>query len=161
MKQRISILLCLILVLHLTGCAKPQGNATFYYPRNQYLYYDKENVIVAERRDIGAHSGSISYLLTMYLVGPEDEALDTPFPGKARLSSASVQDDTLVITLTELSDVTDARFTLGCACLALTAMEAFPCETVSILCAERTITINKNDLLLQDYPVAAPTEETQ
>ncbi len=161
MKKIVLLLLVFSVTTGLLGCAAEQDDTVFYYPRTEFLYHDAENVIVAEKRYFSSKTLSLQYLLVTYLVGPEDETLESPFPPNTRLYSTGALDDTLIVYLTDVPKISDARFSLGCACLAMTAMAATDCEAVTIVSGEKTLTITADDLLLRDAVMEEATEEAK
>ncbi len=160
MKSKIPMFLLLALCLLLSGCSKDGSPVRFYYPRNEFAYYAPEHVIVAEERDISGYEGNLHYLLSLYLVAPLEDSLNTPFPRGTRLLKVEQQQEDLVISLSAISSsFSDARFSLGCACMSMTAMEAAQCTRVTIISAERSLTLTEAELLLSDTMI--PTETTE
>ncbi len=160
MKHKAMIALILALCLLLPGCGSGSSPVRFYYPRSDYSYFASEQVMVAEERDISGYEGNLHYLLSLYLVGPLVEGLTTPFPQGTRLMTVEQKDSHVTINLSDLhGSVSDARFTLGCACMATTAMEAGGFQSATINSGERSLTLSAEDLLLTDDIL--PTEGTE
>lgn len=163
MKRFFCLILCVLLVL--PGCnTKKTGEnvTTFYYCRTEYAYGEETGVVAPEQRDISANASDLKNLLALYLVGPLDEGLTSPFIG-TKLISAEVEDNRLQIELTEPSkSMTDARFHLACACMTMTCLDLMELEQVTITCGDRSATMNRDNLLLFDSitPIDT-TEETQ
>lgn len=157
--------LILILALLLPGCATsgPREPITFYYPRIQYQYGSADGVIARESRESAGHAGELSYLLNLYLMGPADEALRSPLPQGILLLSAGIEEDCVILTLSDTSRLlSESDFALASACLALTSMEITGLNTVTIKSADRSLTITPEDLILyDDSATTAATEETQ
>jgi len=159
--------LCSILALCflLCGCAiqaeRMKQPVTFYYVRSGYAENMSE-VIGSEERDASGHRGELSYLLALYLMGPSQEGLHSPFPHSTRILSMEQADSRLTLTLSDTSGVmTDADFSLACACVALTCLDLTGAESITIISAERTVTIGRDNLALFDGSTPAATEETQ
>ena len=158
------ICLTLALLFLLSGCAAAQLRepVTFYYPRIQYRYGTADGVIAQERRESTGHSGDLSYLLSLYLMGPAEEGLRSPLPKGIVLLSSAIEEGEVQLTLSDSSRLmTEAEFSLACGCLALTAMEITGLDVVTIESGDRSVIITAEDLTLYDYSATAATEETQ
>ena len=106
----------------------------------------------------------MQYLLSLYLMGPLNQDLVPAFSENTRLLSHSSNGTRIYIELSDTSeDLTDADFSLACACLALTCIKASGTEEITIISGSRTLTIREDMLLLYEepFPTAAETEETQ
>lgn len=164
MKRFICMALCLLILYACCGCrSNLDGDVSFYYCRNNYIYGEKNGVILAEKRNTPGHSGDLSYLLSLYLVGPMDETLYSPIPSETRLLSASLQDDTVSVSLSEFpADMSEVNISLAFSCLAMTCMEITDAQQVVITCGSRTVTLNQSSYLLYDNVTKIPaTEEPQ
>lgn len=159
MKRLVSLFL--ITVLLLSGCAEQlKEPVSFYYIRSGYET-DMTNIIAAEQRESSGHRGDLSYLMALYFMGPADEELLAPLPGNTHLLSATIDGSMVTLQLSDTSDsVTDAHFTVACACLTLTCLELTGAETVTIISGNRSVTLGNDDLLLRDLPTPVLTEET-
>lgn len=159
MKRIISLTLLLLLLL--TGCSSGEnGGISFYYCRDpeQYQYFSQDGVIRAESRDLMAHRHDLQYMIGLYLAGPMEEGLVSPFTRSTRLLSAKKDGGTILIELSDHSStMSDSEFTLACACLTLTCMEFTPCEEVTVVSGSRSITMDADNLLLYD---TLPQQET-
>jgi len=161
-------LLCLLLslTLLLAGCrfaSKAEAKTTFYYCRTEYSYGEKYGVISPEQREISANTSDLKNLLALYLVGPLDEELTSPFIG-TKLLSATAEEGHVMIELKDTGKVmTDVQFHLGCACMAMTCLEFDAFSQVSITCGNRSATMDRDNLLLYDSitPIETTTEDTQ
>ena len=156
------------LIFALFGCANDnnagQDQVQFYYRRGEYTYGTDETVVSPEQRDITGHAEDLDYLLALYLMGPMDEELVSPFPASVRLLSVYQAADQLTVELTDAGKaLTDAQFTLACGCLTKTCIELTDAVSVTILSGERSITMGAEDLLLFDdvIPAESTTEETK
>ena len=161
MKRVFRYLLCLAMLFLLTGCKSGDSNViTFYYCRDPelYQYFEEDSVIYAESRDLIGHRNDLQYMLGLYLAGPMEEGLVTPFTKSTRLLSVQKTEDTIVIELSDHSkSLSDAEYTLSCACLTLTCTQITSCEEVTVSSGSRTMTLNADNILLYD---TLPLQET-
>lgn len=163
MKQCIALLLAICSLLTFCGCESPHGDLhNFYYCRisEDYQYISENSIISKESREINVHSGNIHYILSLYLAGPIEEGLRIPLPKSVRLTSLQWDGNHLILTLSDLSDaITDAEFSLACACLTLTCQDYTGCSSVTIISGNRTATMNADNILLTDtVTTIKPTE---
>ncbi len=164
MKRQIGLafLLCLIL----TGCGqlgeRIKEPVTFYYLRAEYAYSTDSGIIGSEEREASGHKDNLSYLMALYLIGPSEEDLVSPIPRGIRFLSAEQTDTRVELKLSDTANVlTDAEFSLACACLTLTCLDLTGAETVTINSGSRSVTMTRENLILYDSSMTAPTEETQ
>lgn len=152
MKRILSFLLILALMFPLWGCSKGiQDEAVFYYRRAEFRYGEENAVVVPEQRDITGHVGDLSFLISLYLMGPLEEELESPFPKNTRLISVSPVVGAVRIELSNLNDsITDSRFSLACACLALTCLELTDTQEVTITSGDRSVTMDRDSIVLHD-----------
>ena len=166
MKRFIPILM--ILALLLSGCSSGQDESKdsvmFYYlqSRSEAETYDaffSQGAIGAEKRDISGHRQDLNYLIALYLHGPMNDLLESPFPSDCRLNGIKTDADRLIISLdTELSGMSEIDITVAFACLAKTCMELTDAETVQIEAATEeastphTRAFTRDSLLLTDTP---------
>ena len=176
MKRAICLTLLLLLLCSLWGCRLESRRDTsepveFFYPRKSgsFVYGAPDGVIGSELRDISGHMGDLNYLLSVYLRGPLDSELRSPFPAGCRLVKAEANDDTLYIVLSaEFTALENLELTLACASLAETGLTLGSFHQICIEAAssEKTfiITLNADDLLLADQSASAatsPAEQSQ
>lgn len=159
-------LICLIIPLCflLSGCEffaeQINDSVTFYYLRSTYQQ-DMETVIGSEERDAAGHRDDLSYLLALYLIGPSGDDLVCPIPKGIQISSVKQENNTVELRLSDTEKaMTDAQFTLACACLTMTCFDLTDAEEVTIQSGSRTITMTRENLSLTDTTTAV-TEETQ
>ena len=101
MKRLISlVLICLLLF----GCTPRQQDTgiRFCYPRKDYIYSVTGGSVAWETRDVTQED--LSYLLRLYLLGPQDEDLEALYPADIRLESASVAGGTVTVTLSPVGN---------------------------------------------------------
>ena len=153
MKKLICILLSLLL-LPLWGCSSGENNEVpFYYCRSpeSYQYFEEDSVIHSEARELLGHRQDLRYMVGLYLAGPLDEELISPFPKSIRLLSIEKEEDSLQIELSALDkSLSDSEFTLACACLTLTCLDFTQCTEVTITSGTRTVTMDSDTILLFD-----------
>ena len=162
MKKLICFLLCLLL---LCGCSsgKNRDNTVFFY----YCQASTENslsetVVTAEQREVSADPTDLKNILSLYLIGPLDEELSSPFRGM-KLVSVEKEDSLLLVELScNDRSLTDIRFSLACACITMTCLELTEAEQVSISCADRSATMTRETILVTDTVthLEPPREET-
>ena len=163
MKRFICFMLAALIAL-LSGCSRQQteSQSLYYYCREEYSYGTEDAIIASELRDISGHEGDLQYLLSMYLLGPRDETMRSPFPSRTKLLTVRYKENTVVLEISDCSKLlTEAEFSLACACLALTCLELTDMEYVTIVSSDQRITLNHDDLLLFDNVYPAATEETK
>ena len=162
MKRLLSLCTLACLLLCLTGChTAEQSGIPFYYCRDSahYQYFQQDGVICGEKRDLASHRNDLDYALGLYLAGPMTEGLSSPFPKNTQVISIQYHDEALRLELSDLSrSLPDPEFTLACTCLTLTCMELLPCTQVTIVSADRSITLNADSLLLFDAPQEESTQ---
>lgn len=167
MRRLTSLVLTAVLVFALPGCGRlkdsEKDSITFYYQRAEFLYGEEDSVIASETREASGHAADLSYLLSLYLAGPLDEGLVSPFPRGTRLLSVQEEDDTLLLEISDTEDsLSESRFSLACACLTMTCLELSAAGNVIITSGERTITMTRDSFLLSDGTVPeTTTEETK
>ena len=162
MKRLICLFLCFCLVLSLTGCSffssAIQNPVRFYYQRAEFVYGQEDGVIAFEERDGTGHIKDFAYLLRLYLMGPHEEELVSPFPPGLLVTDIRQGNGVVILTLTDvLSSVSEAKQTLACACLALTSMDITGQDSAILIWADEMITLDRASLTL--YDSSAPQSE--
>lgn len=140
MRRVIVLLLCLTI---LTGCGSSQKEmeqpVKFYYcyrDAQSGSYGTETGALGVEIRDLGAAPRTAQEILAMYLQGPSDDTLISPFPQSVAVEQAALQNGVLTVTLsedarvlsgidrtaavacltqtmTQFSDITSVRFSVG------------------------------------------------
>ena len=158
MRRILAMILSAALILVLFGCSNSLSDeVSFYYCRNQYLFGEKDGVIAPDKRDIAGHRDDLNYLISLYFAGPAIDGLKTPFPAYTKLVDTEQIEEEVIITISDLNNISDARFSLCCACLAMTCQEITGCDRITIVSGQRTITIRPDSLTLFDSNQAAIT----
>jgi hypothetical protein len=177
MKRLFSLLLILSFIL--SGCSLGREPfiepVTFYYLKDHsgkenYDAFFVEGAIGSEIRESSGHRYDLNYLAALYLQGPTDQQLRSPFPAGSKVLDIQLDDGILHITMNTISSrFNDMDLTIGCACLSRTFMELTQVETVHVasysseqkLLFSRTFTAD--NMILEDLytPIPETTEATQ
>ena len=160
MKKMIALLLLGTLLL--SGCSDQlKEPVTFYYIRTNYEE-DMSAIIGSEQREASGHRNDLSYLMALYLMGPSEEELSSPLPADIDIVTAEKQGSGVILQLSDTTDsMTDVHFTLACSCLTLTCLEITNADYVTINSGERSVTLEADELLLQDLITGNRMEESQ
>lgn len=154
MKQRVSLLLLSVMLL-LCGCSLEKAAikepVQFYYQRGSFAYHTGESVIHPETREAAGHTQDLPYLLSNYLMGPTEEGLVSPFPYRTKLVSLQQEENSIRIELSDtVHSMTDAQFSLACACISLTCMELTDAQSVTVVSGNQSLSTTREQLLLFD-----------
>lgn len=167
MKRVTCLLLLILLLCALAGChfEARRGTAApveFFYPRKpgSFVYGAADGVIGSELREFSGHMGDPDYLLSVYLRGPLDSNLRSPFPAGCRLVKAEITDETLCVVLSsEFTALENLELTLACASLAKTGLALGGFNQIRIEAASDaktfSITLHSDDLLLTDQSASS------
>lgn len=164
MKNR--IILLLLIVLLISACAKEDkpSDVNFYYPKAEFDYNTDDGAIGYEVRSNGGIASS-AILLNLYLQGPLEEGLLNPFPENVSVVSLYTLEDTVYVTLSDsMAELSGAPLILSCACICRTAMglagtqsAQIQCETL-LLDGKKFITVNENTVFYSDIFHQAESE---
>lgn len=162
MKRYISWILSALILLSMAGCneeTKLERPVTFYYCAATLSHDAGSSAILSEIRESAQIETDVA-ILQAYLAGPELEGLRSPFPGGLRVVEFTPGSEITYITLTSgLANLTGLDLVMACACLGMTCMDLTGAEKVCIraenalLGGEKSITMDKNSLLLLDQVV--------
>ena len=160
--NRLLILFCIVCFL-LCGCQlfshKNREPVLFYYQQSEYVLGEENGSIDAEERDGTGHITDMDYLLRLYLAGPMNESLTSPFPADVQLTGVRTGQNMVTVTLTGSPDtLPEAQKTLACACLTLTCLDMSEEETVMIFWGDEIITMDRSCLTLFDSSLEIPNE---
>ena len=173
MKRAICLMLVLLFLVSLSACYYSESGdilepVEFFYPRkpDHFVYGTEDGVLAAEVREGSGHIGDLYYLLSMYLRGPQDETLRSPFPEGCKLKDVRFEEDMLRIVLSaEFTTLENLDLTIACASLAKTSLSLSGTQRIQIYSVSDkktlNITMEQDDLLLTDYSafdVQTPTE---
>ena len=155
MKRAIALVLLTVLIL--CGCSA-KTKTPFYYCRSNFQNVPIESIFASESRDVTGHEHQLNFLISLYLMGPSAKDYVNPFPADVHLQSTEITGNRLTVHLTSMDAVSDSRFSIASACMALTCFEISRYETVTIVSGSRSITLNANMLTLNDSNI--PTDTT-
>ena len=154
MRRLVCFLITAVILLSLFGCSSVKmDSVSFYYCRRSdaYQYFKPDAVITSEERDLTGHDNDLHYLIALYLAGPLEETLVSPFPKNTRLVDVSFNNNHVALELTNLSgSLSDSEFSLAVACLAQTCMDFTGCGSVTIKSDIRKTTITSDNVVLYD-----------
>ena len=159
MKRVTALLLACLL---LCGCGKKNEPAgiRFYYPRKDYVYQVTGGSVGFETRDVTQED--LSYVLRVYLLGPQDEALEAVYPSDIRLESAQIDGSTVTVRLSPIGNrMTDISFTLAASCLAKTCFSLTGTTNMILQSGDRRLTLEESQLTFQDTSASLGTEEIE
>ena len=163
MKRLIALILIILLVLSLPACHYSDSGdilepVEFFYPRNlaDYVYGSSDGLIAAEVREASGHVDDLNYLIAMYLRGPQDDGLRSPFPAGCRLEKVYTDDNTLYVRLSsEFTTLENIDLTLACASLAKTFLTMTGLDHICIDAAssEKTVHVilDADAIVFSDY----------
>lgn len=153
------VVICVIPILLLLAACTPSAQqdhdtVTFYYTPAELDLEESSSVLAPEERNA---DGTLEELLTLYLEGPADECLISPFPARTTLVRVTPQEEYLEVILSNrLSTLTGMELTLACSAMAKTCFELTDTEEVRVsaegtpLDGVKYISITKDSLLLVD-----------
>ena len=155
-----TILLCFT-VFSLYGCSTQESDffepVNFYYCNDLDSREDFENIFVAEVREGLGYTDNKPALLSLYLMGPQDNRLVSPFPVGTTIVSVKKNSDSLNIVFSNhLAQLSGFDLTLAATCVSLTAFELYPCSQVLISCdsallnGKPSLAISAEEIVLKD-----------
>lgn len=161
MKRSLMIILILSLAAALWGCTGDQEEILdpvhFYYPKTDISFNTDDGVIGAETREASGCRENPTYLISVYLQGPQSEDFRRIYPAGTRLLSLKIVNNEARLLLSDsIAQLTGVDLTLACACLTVTAMELTGAQSVRIQAVNETlngqdsITMDGSTLLLLD-----------
>lgn len=162
MKRSICAALCVIILL--CGCAvsgeRIKEPVYFYYVKNELDYRSANGVIACEEREASGHRDNLAYLLALYQMGASSEELRLPFPERTVISIEEQTNQEIKLVLNhEAFDMSDAEFSLACACLTLTCTELTDAERVTVTCDQRSVSMTRESITLVDSSMTDKTED--
>ena len=168
MKKILILLLVLSITMGLLGCVFSSNiiePVEFYYQTNSSPDSIPQQVIGSEVREATGHRNDLNYLLSLYLQGPLDPDLKSPFPPGCRLLSITWNGDTLVLTLNStITSLDHMQRTIAGACIAKTCLSLTDIAQVQVKAAapeqsdSMDMIITSDNLLLEDLPISAIEE---
>jgi len=163
MRKTVSMLICLLMLLSMAGCAreakKIQKPVNFYYRQSTVAYDQDGGVIGSELRESLGNENNIKALLSLYLDGPVSENLSQTFPEDVFVVSVNCTDGVAKVVFSyQFAALSGIDLTIACACVTMTVMELTGMETVQISAAGalldqcESIIMDKNALFTTDNP---------
>ena len=151
MKRLVCAALAATLLFITFGCRQQMKESVTFYYLNSAYQETMDSPIVGEEREVAGHRDNLKYLLSFYLMGPISKDLVSPLPRGTLVYNITQEDTELTIELSNTSALlTDSEFSLACACLSMTCMGLANVENVTIVSGSRSLTISRDNLLLND-----------
>ena len=158
MKKLLCILCLTLLLISATGCQLSTKNYSFYYPRAEVLYGRQDGLIAREVREFPCREMDLESLMILYLEGPLSQILQSPFPNGTTLIQLEVQDENLLLTLSDaFSRLEGLDRTLACASIAKTGFGLGAFTEIIITSAGKTIILTPDTISLTDNTVVEDT----
>lgn len=166
--KKLSIVFVLLFLLAGFGACMHQSNlkepVTFYYLRPEYSYGNNGSIMGSEQRECSGHGSDLNYLLSLYLTGPLDDTLLSPFPPGVELEEVKLQDQVLTIALSKSANLLSGMdLTIACSCLSTTCFELTNADQIAITSPASdnhegiSVTISRDSLTLTDDNIVADT----
>ena len=163
MKRFLCLMLAMLVLSGLFGCHYSDSGdilepVEYFYPRKSasFIYGSVDGVFSAEIREASGHRDDLHYLISMYLRGPQDSNLRSPFPANCKLEEIRIEDDTLHIRFSkEFSTLENMDLILACAALTKTCLSMTDLSYVHISSHAEgkafSIQMDADTILLADY----------
>ena len=164
MKRIFAVLLVFLILCGCSAQSQQSSNSiTFYYLKQAYTFGQSGESIVAEQRDSSGMRRDLSYLMSMYLLGPVEEDHISPLPQGTRIQCTTKENERVQLELSEAArSLSDIEFSIACSCLSMTCFDITNTTEVTVINGERSITMTPDRLILTDDSSSNPiTEETQ
>ena len=174
MKRFISLILAAMLLM--SGCSSALSNINdpveFYYLRahdktDRQKDYFAEGAFASEPREASGRRHDLYYLISMYLQGPLDANLRSPFPAGSAVIKVQQEGNTLSVYLNAaFAKLENMDMTLACGCLSQTCMALSDAEYIHIEVwgidgkVLYETTVSDGSLLLSES-LPHPTEESE
>lgn len=153
MKRLLCLTLAFLMLIWLPACVSSGDTpVSFCYLRGDFTLGEIDSVLAYEQRDTAGRQDALDYLLGIYLNGPLDDKLVSPFPAGTHLVDYQMQGQTLVLEISrEFFSLEGIRLTLEASCLAFTCFQLTDAETVQITCRnEIPIVLSRESMTLVD-----------
>ena len=150
MKKIFCLLLSALLLLGLSGCRFSSSGdflepVEFYYPRqsNHFSYGSEDGIFGSEIREASGHTDDLNYMLSMYMRGPQDPQLRSPYPSGCRIRDIRYNDDTLHLVFNEaFAELENVELSIACASLLRTCYAICDAKYVHVESVSDSKTIN-------------------
>lgn len=152
----------LTLIIQASGCKKSNKNdfpnaANFYYTAEKIEYHNNNGFISSEKRDVNKSINDLAALIDLYLQGPEESELLSPFPKNTVVHDITHKNGIFSIILSnEFAQLNGYDLSVACACLTLTIQQFVGANLIQIsgkdadLDGNKHITMNTDSLVLYD-----------
>ena len=162
MKKILCILMLLFMIFQASGCTEKNESeipeaVNFYYQTKEVEYRNKNGLIASENKDVKKSIHDLTTLFNLYLQGPDDSNLLSPFPENTVVRNITHKNSIFAITLSkEFSQLTGYDLSVACACLTLTIQQCVDANLVQIsaegaeLDGNKHITMSTDSLVLFD-----------
>ena len=153
MKRIIPIALLLTLTLCCLGCQSENDTQhAFYYLRTEEtIAYGKEDALIAAVPQEFGPDMELDTIVQLYLDGPVEENLRSPFPRGTYLLSVTTQNDTLTLILSrEFSTLDGIQLTVASACLTATCRDLTGFEKIQVRSGEKIYDFDINSFVFLD-----------
>ena len=151
MKRLFCLALTAAVLLSMSGCGQKMKEPVTFYYLNESYQENMDCAIVGEEREVAGYRDDLKYLLSFYLMGPIGKGLTSPLPRGTLLYTVNQEGAKLTIEISNTSALlSDSEFSLACACLSQTCMGLTNAEEVTIVSGSRNLTLNRDNLLLND-----------
>lgn len=161
MRRFAALFLSLVMLLGFAGCSTKGDTRinpiTFYYKNTDLRYNSEAKVLYGRDVDLENDQIPISEVVSLYLEGPDETFLESPFPPNARLEQAVWTGDLLKLTLSdEFNSLTGLDRTLAMACLTLTLTQVKGIDRIQVFTSNGGFSYRNNqpmsasDFVLED-----------
>lgn len=162
MKKIFCLLFSAWMLLCLCGCHFGSSGdylepVVFIYPRQSeyFLHGDENGIFGSEIREASGHTGDLNYLLSIYMRGPQDAQLRSPFPAGCRIQDIQYKDETLHLVFNgEFAKLENMELSIACSSLLQTCYEICDAKYVHIESVSDSktisITLDADSYLLTD-----------
>ncbi len=128
MKRTFCLLLAAWMCCFFCGCHYGDSGdflepVEFFYPRqaDDFVYGGADGIFGSEIREASGHTDDLNYLLSMYMRGPQDAQLRSPYPSGCRIKDIRYEDETLYLVFNEeFAELENVELSIACASLLRT-----------------------------------------
>lgn len=170
MKRSIATLLLLCVGLSLCACSSDLPEAmNFYYLRSgdAIRYGTEDGLIAAEQREVPGNLETPEAFLSLYLAGPLNTTLHSPFPEGTEVEHLVLHQNSLILVMNDtLQNLSGVERTAAYACLARTCFSWLDVKEIVVLLPETetqesfSITLTRDSFLFLDESLPAETSKT-
>ena len=157
MRRFIPLLLCLALLFSLCACSRQNtiriNPITFYYKNAELRFNDGADVFYGLDVDLENPEIPISEIVDLYLEGPDEPFLESPFPPNAHLVDFTWEKDLLTLVLSnEFGSLKGLDRSFAMACLTLTLTQVNGVDAVLVQTVDGSFSyLNQMPLTAEDF----------